>query len=459
MKNYLPLVLIISAAILACQPEEEIIDRSPSSELHFTSDTVLFDTIFTSIGSVTKRFRVLNPNENAILIDRIYLGGGSDSQYEITLNGRQGDEFENETLLGMDSMLVLVKVNIDPEDQDLPFLVEDSVIFEVNTQRNDVKLLTWGQAANFLNDSILSCESNWTKNRPYVILNNILIDSLCRLTIEKGVEIYLGNASNIFVQGTIVVSGDSVEPVIFSSIRQDEAFINTPGQWGGIFLLEGSKNNKVTHAVIRNGNIGFRIGTPDTDTIPDLVVSNTVIENMLTAGVLSFTSDLLMSNTLVHNCGNWTVANLAGGNYTYHHCTFSDLSLSTFRDEPTVSWSDNLVLNNDELLVDDFYVELRNSIIWGVLENEISLSASQQANFTILTGNNILKTDLTDIFETQNILNLNPKFLQPRTGNYRLDTLSPAIDAGVELGYPFDLRGKPRDQQPDLGAFERIENP
>ena len=151
------------------------------------------------------------------------------------------------------------------------------------------------------------------------------------------------------------------------------------------------------------------------------------------------------------------VANLAGGNYTYHHCTFADLAVNFFRDEPMISWADNIVLDNDELLVADMYLELRNSIVWGILENELNVSASQEAEFVILATNNLLKTDLTEIFGDQNIDDQNPRFIQPREGNFLLDTLSPAKDIGANLKYEIDLRGKPRDNQPDLGAYERIE--
>jgi len=53
----------------------------------FSSDTVMFDTIFTSIGSATRNFRVINPYDTDLTIDLIKLAGGEDSKFRINING------------------------------------------------------------------------------------------------------------------------------------------------------------------------------------------------------------------------------------------------------------------------------------------------------------------------------------------------------------------------------------
>lgn len=52
--------------------------NDPSYALEFSSDTVLFDTVFTSIGSITLPLKVYNLNEQAVQIESIELmnGGG-----------------------------------------------------------------------------------------------------------------------------------------------------------------------------------------------------------------------------------------------------------------------------------------------------------------------------------------------------------------------------------------------
>jgi hypothetical protein len=437
-----------------CRPEEEIIDFNPDRKLIFSADTVLFDTLFTRIGSITRRLKIYNPNEKALQISRIHVTGGAASPYQIILNGNEQNEFFNETILGKDSLLLLVKVLIDPADQDLPFLVQDTINFITNGNQQKVFLITWGQDAHFIQDSVLACNTVWTSDRPIVVFKNVLIDTLCKLEIDKGTKIYLSNRSNIFIKGTINVKGDSLEPVIFEQVRQDGRFNSLPGQWGGIYFLEGSKDNHLEYVKIRNGDIGLRIGTPDQDTIPDVRIYNVIIENMLTAGILGFTSDILAVNTLIHNCGNWTVANLAGGSYRYIHCTIADYAVNFIRNEPTTVFADNLVLDDQSLLTSDLYLELVNTIVDGNLRNEILLNNNGNAVFTLLIRNSLLKTTLTDLNINDNIINLNPGFKDRFENDFQLDESSPAINAGFQLGIPTDLQGNFRDAQPDIGAFE-----
>jgi len=451
LKSWAFWILII---FFSCIPDEEKFTNNPDVRLRFSADTLLFDTVFTSIGSITKRLRVFNDDRHAVIISEILLGS-SDSPYTVTVNGFEGNSFENQSLLGKDSMLVLVEVTVDPQDVDLPFIVQDSLTFVTNGNSQNIKLISWGQDANFINDSVLVCNTTWTSNRPYVIFNSVLVDSLCQLTIEEGTNIFSHNGSSVFVKGTLVVNGSANNRVVFRNDRLDEKFENAPGQWSGIFFLEGSKNNQINFTAIRNAEFGIWLGTPDDDIIPDLTISNTIIENMTSTGLIAFTSDLVATNLLINNCGQYALGNFAGGNYTYTHCTISNFAFDFFREDPTLGLSDNLVLSDNTIISAALTFEMKNSLIWGNMQEEILIDLSSGNVSNILFDNNILKTTLE--LDSLNILNADPLFLEPVNFNYRLDTLSPAKDIGHSLGILSDLDGNLRDNFPDLGAYERIE--
>ncbi len=468
-------VVILLAFMASCTPEEEKITFESDAVLRFSTDTIFFDTVFTQISTeirnVTKRFRVYNDNDNAVRISDISLAGGSESPYTLIVNGRPGSSFTDTRVLGGDSMLVLVEVSIDPQDESLPFVVEDQVNFLTNGNAQDVKLVSWGQDANFLRDSVLACNTVFTGDKPYVIYNSILVDTLCNLTIEPGARIFSHNSSFIFVRGSIHVQGTAEMKVLFTNDRFDDNFKNAPGQWGGIIFLPGSQDNVIDHAEIRNAEIGLYLGTPDDDDEPDLIVNNTRIENIggnnvlpiggdfvqPGFGIIAITSDLYVTNTLINNCAVNVLGNYAGGNYKYEHCTFANFSFDFFREDAAVVFSDNLVLPGNRLLVSDLSVEMYNSIIWGNLREELLISESGEVVTTIILENNLIRTENADVSDG-NILNEDPKFFDPRDYVYSLDTLSPAKDVGVDIGIFFDLEGNERDELPDLGAFERIEN-
>jgi len=442
----------------SCQPSEETLDPDYSGGLRFSTDTVLFDTVFSSQGSITKRFKVYNPSENAIDIQSIRLGRGSGSPYTLIFNGREAPEIDDFRMLGNDSVVVLVKVTIDPMDKDLPFLVKDSIEFQTYQQHQNVKLISWGQDANFIGDSILSCSATWTNERPYVLFNSVLVDSLCTLTIKKGARIFASPGVFIYVKGTLQALGSASERIVFRNERLDARYQDVPGQWGGIILLEGSKANRLSYTTIRNAQTGLRVGTPDEDTIADVRLNNTIIENMSQSGILAFTSDIEAENTLINNCREFVVANLAGGNYLYRHCTFANFSFDFSRDNPAMVISDNIVLQNDQSIIEDVSFELYNSILYGSLEDELSLNNDGNARLEIFIAGSLLKTTITELDINANILNEDPKFANPFNFDYHLDTLSPAIDNGLDSEIAIDLDSTKRDETNDVGAYEFVTN-
>lgn len=457
----------------ACKPEEEKLTYDSNAQLRFSTDTVFFDTVFTQVNdevrNITKRLKVFNDSKNAVEIERISLNQPS-SPYTIYVNGKLADTYQNTKLLGRDSLLVLIEVTIDPMDKDLPFIVTDEIIFNTNENKQDVKLVAWGQDAHFLKDSVLTCNTTWSSGRPYVIFNSVLVDSLCRLTVEAGTKIYAHNGSYVFVKGTIDVQGTAENRVMFRNDRLD--FKNVPGQWGGIVFLPGSKENFISYTNIRNAETGIYLGTPDDDADMDLVLANSTIENtggsedMPVAGgvvlpgygVLAISADLHIYNTLINNCAVNTVGNYAGGNYRYEHCTFANYSHDFFRNGPSVVFSDNLLIGDGETLVNDLHVALLNTIIWGDRKDEIMLSSSGEATITLDMSHNLLRTTNSAFNTNNNMLNQNPKFIQPKAYDYKIDTLSPAKDQALPIGFNNDHDGNPRDNKPDIGAFERIEN-
>lgn len=458
-KSWIRYFLALALAVLfwTCRQENEEITRDPDVKLAFSSDTIYFDTVFTTVGSVTRRLKVYNPAKHAVLIDYISLGNQEGSAYSLFVNGREGKSFSDELLLGGDSLLILVEVLVDPQDENLPFLVQDSIRFFTNNNLQDVKLVAWGQDAHFIGKSILACDTVWSPGRPVVLMDTVVVDSACSLTIEAGSRIYANQGAALLVAGKLEVRGTPAERVLFTSSRLDQK--DALGQWGGIIFLRHSRNNIIDFATIRNGIYGIYIGSPDSDTIPDLAVSNTIIENAASAGLLCFTSDVVATNVLINSCGSITAAGLAGGNYIFRHCTFANLTawINSGRSDPSTAFT-NFYRQGETEIIEDLNVDVANSIVWGNLKNEILLNADEQAQFNLLITNSLLKTTTSDLGTNGNILNKDPEFINPEQYDYRLDSLSPAIDGGdARFGAPSDLDGRPRDNEPDMGAYERFE--
>jgi len=437
---------------VTCQLQKERFSSDTSIQLRFSADSLVFDTLFTDNISISKRLKIYNDDKNGVVIKKIELSQ-PDSPFRLTINGKEGTSFNDVQLLGKDSSLILVKAFINSRDQDLPFIVEDKIHFLTNGNKQDVFLFSWGQDANYVSDSILSCSTTWTAARPYVIFNSMLVDSLCTLKIEPGTRIFSHHGSTIYIKGRLQVNGTASERVVFTNDRFDPAFVNTPGQWEGVNFLPGSKGNSISFATIKNATYGIWLGTPDEDSLADLTVSQTVIENSASSGVIAFSSDLTMVNCLIANAGDFVVAGLAGGNYQLLHCTLVNAG-TLISQQPTAGFNDQLQLSDGTFIGEDLLVRIKNSIIWGPSSDELLISSSSQYVVGTDLFYNLIKSSVDSLTANMNILNEDPLFISADSSQFSLDVLSPAIDAGIDLGVKRDLLDSLRIPPPDLGAYE-----
>ena len=453
----LPTIILLGiiASSLSCSLSSEEISTDPNVKLRFSEDTLFFDTIFSEIPSISKRLRVFNDYNNAINIASINLSD-TNTPYTITVNGIEGTSFGSTKVHAKDSILLLVKAKINGRGTDSPYVLEDDLLFSTNGNNQEVSIFSWGQDVNYLKDSILVCNTTFTAGKPYVIFDHILVDSLCTLTVEPGTRIFSHIGSNIYVKGSLKVGGSADERVVFMNDRFDGNYAGYPGQWGGIIFLEGSKSNEIKYADIRNAEIGIWLGTPDDDDTADLMIENSIIENMSQSGLLAFTSDLEMTNCLLNNAGEIVFAGFAGGNYDLKHNTIANYGFGFFRTQPSFVISDQLQLSDGSIIAAPINLTLQNNIVWGSSGDEISFLNDGGEEFVLSMSNNLLRTTNEFLFSGyNNIINEDPLFIGPELFDYQLDIPSPAINSGANLGISMDLLGYTRSTPPDIGAYEK----
>jgi hypothetical protein len=438
----------------SCEDPADEISRENGLQLIFSNDSIIFDTLFTERTSITKRLRIINPNKNAIEFSRFELARGSSSPFELTINGSAAKAFSNLVINGRDSLLILCEATIDPNDEDEPFLLKDSLLVNWNEKGENIKVLAWGQNARYIRKGTI-CSNTWTNERPYVILDTLLIEESCELTIQKGSRIFFDNNAAIFVAGTLKVEGDSAEVVHFRSARTDSEFINAPGQWDAIYFLEGSQSNLIEYALIENARIGLRVGTPDEDDDPDLVLNQVTIRNVSEIGLQSFNSDISASNMLIYNFGQFGVFHGIGGTYHYDHITVVNIPGYLISENPVGVFADNLILGDGSTLTDKLTLSLYNSVFWGQTNVSVEWSLITGENEIVVQNNLFRQIESLDNNFVDSRENY-PGFVDIFSFDYRPASNSFMIDRGVNRGTTIDLIGVKRDALPDLGAFEFI---
>ena len=448
----LPLFFMFS--LFSCEPRDEVITNDPTAVLAFSGDTVLFDTVFVSQGSVTRRLKVFNPNQKAVRISGITLAGAASSPYQLTINGVQSPLVNNIELRGNDSLYVLVKVNINPSDANLPFLVADSILFSTNGQQQSVRLVAYGQNAYFHRKEVIG-NTTWANDKPHVLLDSLLVKENATLTIPKGTHIYAASKAVLLVNGRLQVDGTPEERVTFGGLRREPDYVTAPGQWEGIRVLTKSAGNVLKYTDIRNALYGLRIGNPGK---AGTLVEGCVVAYAFLDGIVGYTSDVKVVNTLIFNCGQYGFGGLGGGNYELLYATIVNYGNRLPRQTPALVIAD--YIPGTEIKDKPTSLRLVNSIVYSesfAFEDEVLFDAGPDALLEI--KNNLLRTDIygNELNQNDNILNKEPAFKAPDKADFRLDTLSPASSAATVLsGVTIDIKGKPRSTtKPDMGAYER----
>jgi hypothetical protein len=234
----------------------------------------------------------------------VRLANGRQSFFRLNIDGVPTDEYKDLEISGHDSAYVFVEVNVDPQNQNNPMVITDSVVFLTNGNLSDVKLVAYGQDVNLLNDSVIGTQ-HWTNNKPYLVYNSVLLDSLKTLTIDAGVRVHFHSNSSLLIKGKLLVNGTKEEPVIFQGDRLENWFETKPGQWGaailndsvsyqlgGIHFLDGSTDNVIDYAIIKNGIKGIQVDNHTNSSKPTLTLSNTIIQDMSLAGLYAQTSNV-----------------------------------------------------------------------------------------------------------------------------------------------------------------------
>ncbi len=459
---------IITASLFSC--ERDTFNTDADAVLAFSTDTLMFDTVFTSIGSVTRSFKVGNLNKGTVNIDRLRLKKGDASNYRLNVNGMPGNYFENIEIDEKDSIYIFAEVTVDPNRDEM--IEEDAVQFYINGNLQEVQLVAFGQDVHLINDSIIASQT-WGNDKPYLIYNSVAVNENEELRLEAGAHLYFHRNSQMIVLGTLTSEGTADEPVIIEGDRLEDMYFDVPGQWEGIWLTKISHDNYLNYTQIYGANYGIWVDSVQNEN-PMLVINNSIISHHTLFGLHAVMSHVVAYNSEFSDCGYNNIKLSRGGDYEFYHCTVSNYFSHAVRRDAAICLNNYLKYEDVVYLsqLDNAY--FANCIIWGNKETELNIDLYNEGvenNYKF--DNCILKIDSksgidTDDTEhyTANIINTDPKFKDYFEYDFSLDTLSVAKDAAnpaIINKLPdflnFDMYGTNRlnDSGPDIGAYERLE--
>lgn len=359
MRHYILLFLLgFAVSLTSCRNDFEF--ESSTGNLRFSKDTVYLDTVFTNIGSSTYTLKVYNKSNKNISIPKVQLAKGEASKYRMMVDGIPGKVFDNVELLAKDSMFIFVEVTANVIDANTTdFLYTDQILFGEGSNTQKVELVTLIQDAIFLypqkfsngttetlpigndeiygfyldeNDAINGNELHWTNSKPYVVYGYAAVPSNKTLVVDAGARVHfhaesgliVANNASIHVNGTHSTTADLENEVIFEGDRLEPDFSEIPGQWGTIWLTQGSTNNQLSNLTIKNATVGLLVTGNDGTASPTLTLENTQIYNCSNVGILARTGAIEGKNVVINKSGQASFAGSFGGSYEFTHCTFAN---------------------------------------------------------------------------------------------------------------------------------------
>ena len=317
---------LILLMVVACKDDDSF-SASSSLKLSFTVDTLKLDTVFSRTPSSTYSFWVHNRNNDGIRLQSIRLKRGNQSGYRVNVDGiyldnANGAQTNNVEIRKKDSILVFVELTAPEVYRETPTLVEDDLLFLLESgAEQKVLLQAWAWDAIKLYSPVIGEDSVIDSRVPYIIYGD--------MTVKEGVTLTIRNTSFYFHEGSgLEVYGRlNTENCLMRGDRLDRMFSYLPydricGQWKGIHLYTSSTENILIDTEIRNPEYGIICDSAAIGDTYRLRMLRCVVHNCKGVGVeLNKAYALLENCQLTNTLGD--CLSISGGNAEIQYCTIA----------------------------------------------------------------------------------------------------------------------------------------
>lgn len=470
---------------------------SPDLRLSFSTDSIMFDTVFTTVGSATQWLKVYNNADSYVRINRIKLSNDPNNSYRMNVDGISGTDLHDIEIGPKDSIFIFIEVTVTPGQNALYPFVDGSIDFTTNGNEQKVNLVAWGWDAIFytptvfptngLPDFTLIDNANpnatvtWTDEKPIVVYGYLVVDSLQTLIVEPGTQVFFHQGAGLWIyrDGNIKAEGTLEKPIVFQGDRLESFYEEQPGQWDRIWINENnnaSKNNVFKNVLIKNNFIGIQCETLPFNNPTDpglstntLKLDNVVIRNNSIASIYSKNYQIDANNVSLSSGGQYLLAGTGAGRYNFDQCTFANNWTYGTRQTPSLYLTNLLAVSSTE--VKEYSIEtceFRNCIIYGNGINELgfdfqiddsSIHVNLALKNCLIRGEEEVLQEFSSYLVGTNYVGQNPGFINFSDGDFHLLLDAFARDKGGNgIGLPqSDLDGVQYSSPRPVGCFTFVE--
>ena len=334
MKSKFLLPILLALLVAACSDYESFSD-DPNFRLAFSTDTVAFDTLISTIPSSTKTLYVYNYNGDGVRINTIMLEGGANSHFRVNVDGRflAGGTWNDFEVLSNDSLIVRIEMTPPEAGSNEPLSFSDKLLFQLENGAVQTVVLTGGSLDAYIKKEGMVIESDETllTDKPYVIYDSLVVKPDATLTLTEGTTLMFHDKAALHVYGKLIVQGSIEKPVVLRGDRMDHMFDylrydNTPSRWEGIIIHRDSYGNELFQCDIHSSRFGIickdtEQEVPD-ETKPSVILDCCILHNIGGVGLMLDNCVSSVTNTQISNTLGHTVY-IKGGTHTFVYCTLA----------------------------------------------------------------------------------------------------------------------------------------
>ena len=263
-------ILFTIILFVACKDDDNF-GVSNGLRLSFANDTVCLDTVFSRTPSSTYAFWVHNKNDEGIRLSDIHLKRRNQTGFRVNVDGSYldntlGSQVSNLEIRRNDSILVFVELTSSENSQQDPQLVEDDLLFTLESGvQQKVNLRAWSWDAMKYDNLLVTQDSVIESATPIIIYKGLTICEGVTLTI-RNTTLYFHDQAGIEAYGNLVT-----DSCLMRGDRLDRMFDYLPydrvsGQWKGIHFHESSAKNRLSRTEIRNAGNAIILDSARLDT-------------------------------------------------------------------------------------------------------------------------------------------------------------------------------------------------
>lgn len=314
-------MLAFIVSIVSCDDYDKW-TSAPDKMLHFSVDTVDFETILTTERSSTHTLVVFNRNEAGLRISSIQLLQDMEL-FRVNVDGESlvtgsGSDYE---IRRKDSIYVRIDCLLPELMSDTLTHYEAQLLFNLESGvQQSVTLRADGLDAIRMSSLIVNSDTTLSAVRPYLVSDSIVVEEGCTLTISEGVRIMFRDNGSMLVRGSLHVEGSYDKPVIFRGDRTDRMLSNvpyddTPDRWDGVYLDSTSHDNSMRCLDLHSARYGIIANKCD------ISIDASQFREIAGPGLYFADCEARVSNSLVANTLDHCVS-LLGGDCRFTFCSF-----------------------------------------------------------------------------------------------------------------------------------------